>query len=49
MANSRRNECQPQRLAAYKPRADDTALHIRVGYVIKARGEKRYLNLQVTP
>lgn len=30
-------------------RADDAVLNIRVGYVIKARGEKHYLNLQVTP
>jgi uncharacterized protein len=30
-------------------RADDAVLHIRIGYVIKARGERRYLNLQVAP
>jgi phage baseplate assembly protein W len=30
-------------------RAQDTALQIRIGYVIKARGERRYLNLQVAP
>ena len=30
-------------------RADDAMLQIRIGYVIKARGEKRYLNLQVAP
>lgn len=30
-------------------RADEAVLNIRVGYVIKERGEKRYLNLQVTP
>jgi uncharacterized protein len=30
-------------------RADDAVLQIRIGYVIKARGERRYLNLQVTP
>lgn len=30
-------------------RADGATLQIRVGYVIKARGEQRYLNLQVTP
>jgi len=30
-------------------RANESTLEIRVGYVIKARGEKRYLNLQVTP
>jgi hypothetical protein len=30
-------------------RADDALLQIRVGYVIKARGEKRYLNIQVAP
>lgn len=27
--------------------ADDAMLNIRVGYVIKARGERHYLNLQV--
>jgi phage baseplate assembly protein W len=30
-------------------RAEDAVLQIRVGYVIKARGEKRYLNIQVAP
>lgn len=30
-------------------RASDAVLNIRIGYVIKARGERRYLNLQVTP
>jgi phage baseplate assembly protein W len=30
-------------------RAQDSTLEIRIGYVIRARGEKRYLNLQVTP
>ncbi len=30
-------------------RADGAVLQIRVGYVIKARGEQRYLNLQVAP
>lgn len=30
-------------------RADDATLQIRVGYVIKARGERRYLNIQVAP
>jgi phage baseplate assembly protein W len=30
-------------------RADGAVLQIRVGYVIKARGEKRYLNIQVAP
>jgi uncharacterized protein len=30
-------------------RASDSTLNIRVGYVIKARGERRYLNLQVAP
>lgn len=30
-------------------RADDAVLQIRIGYVIKARGERRYLNLQVAP
>ena len=30
-------------------RADDAVLQIRVGYVVKARGEKRYLNIQVAP
>ena len=30
-------------------RADGPVLQIRIGYVIKARGERRYLNLQVTP
>jgi phage baseplate assembly protein W len=29
--------------------ADDAVLRIRVGYVVKARGERRYLNLQVVP
>lgn len=30
-------------------RADGAVLQIRVGYVVKARGEQRYLNLQVAP
>jgi phage baseplate assembly protein W len=30
-------------------RASDSTLNIRIGYVIKARGERRYLNLQVAP
>jgi phage baseplate assembly protein W len=30
-------------------RAVDSTLEIRVGYVVLARGEKRYLNLTVTP
>ena len=30
-------------------RAEDAVLQIRVGYVVKARGERRYLNLQVAP
>lgn len=30
-------------------RADDATLQIRIGYVIKARGEQIYLNLQVAP
>jgi len=30
-------------------RANGAVLQIRVGYVIKARGEQRYLNLQVAP
>jgi phage baseplate assembly protein W len=30
-------------------RAEDAVMQIRVGYVVKARGERRYLNLQVTP
>lgn len=30
-------------------RAEDSMLQIRVGYVVKARGEQRYLNLQVAP
>jgi phage baseplate assembly protein W len=30
-------------------RADGAMLQIRVGYVIKARGEQRFLNLQVAP
>ena len=30
-------------------RADQAVLQIRVGYVIKARGERRFLNLQVAP
>ncbi|SMC19697.1 hypothetical protein SAMN02745857_00770 [Andreprevotia lacus DSM 23236] len=29
--------------------ASDARLDIRVGYVVKARGQRRYLNLQVTP
>jgi uncharacterized protein len=30
-------------------RADGAMLEIRIGYVIKARGQRRYLNLQVAP
>lgn len=30
-------------------RAQDAMLQIRIGYVIKARGEQIYLNLQVAP
>jgi hypothetical protein len=30
-------------------RAVEERLDIRVGYAIRARGERRYLNLQVTP
>lgn len=30
-------------------RAEDAMLHIRIGYVVKARGERRFLNLQVAP
>jgi phage baseplate assembly protein W len=30
-------------------RAVETTLEIKVGYVIRARGERRYLNMQVTP
>jgi hypothetical protein len=30
-------------------RANDSKLEIRVGYVIIARGEKRYLNLSIAP
>jgi uncharacterized protein len=30
-------------------RAHDATLFIHVGYVIKARGERRYLNLEVRP
>lgn len=30
-------------------RADGAVLQIRIGYIIKARGERRYLNLQVAP
>ena len=30
-------------------RADDATLFIRVGYAVKAIGERRYLNLEVTP
>jgi len=30
-------------------RAVDSMLQIRIAYVIKARGERRYLNLQVAP
>jgi len=30
-------------------RADGPMLEIRIGYVVKARGEQRFLNLQVTP
>lgn len=30
-------------------RAQDALLQIRVGYVVKALGEQRYLNLQVAP
>ncbi|GAB6192462.1 GPW/gp25 family protein [Desulfocastanea catecholica] len=29
-------------------RAHDAMLEIRIGYVVRARGEKRFLNLQVT-
>jgi len=29
--------------------AVEETLEIRVGYVVRARGEKRYLNLEVTP
>lgn len=36
-------------VAEVTARADDAVLNIRVGYVIKERGEKRFLNLQVTP
>ena len=30
-------------------RAEDSTLFIRVGYAVKAIGERRYLNLEVTP
>ncbi len=30
-------------------RAEDSTLHIRVGYAVKALGERRFLNLEVTP
>jgi len=30
-------------------RAEDSTLHIRIGYAVKALGERRYLNLEVTP
>ncbi len=30
-------------------RANDSTLQIRIGYIVKARGERRYLNLQVAP
>ena len=30
-------------------RAQDSLLEIRVGYVVKVSGDKRYLNLQVAP
>jgi phage baseplate assembly protein W len=30
-------------------RAEDALLQVRIGYVVKARGEKHYLNLQVSP
>lgn len=30
-------------------RAEDSTLFIRVGYLVKAHGERRYLNLQVRP
>jgi phage baseplate assembly protein W len=30
-------------------RAEDALLQIRIGYVIKVRGEQRFLNIQVTP
>jgi hypothetical protein len=29
-------------------RAEDARLDIRIGYAIRARGERRYLNLEVT-
>lgn len=29
--------------------SQDATLHIRIAYVVKARGERRYLNLEVTP
>lgn len=30
-------------------RSEDSTLHIRVGYAVKALGERRFLNLEVTP
>jgi len=30
-------------------RAVEATLHIRIGYAVKALGERRYLNLEVTP
>ena len=30
-------------------RANDATLEIHIGYVVRARGEHRYLNLEVTP
>lgn len=36
-------------VAEVTARADEAVLNIRVGYMIKERGEKRYLSLQVTP
>ncbi len=41
----------PQAISVFEvtARADGAVLEIRVGYVVKARGERRYLNLQVAP
>jgi len=41
----------PQAISVHEvsARASDSTLNIRIGYVIKARGERRYLNLQVAP
>lgn len=36
-------------VAEVSARADGALLQIRIGYVVKARGERRYLNLQVAP